>query len=122
MVAEKVQEADKNTILDIGILVYNQFGPQFPDVEVGSRLRTEVSLDVDFYHSAPLVYSWRVTSILMQTAPFIEIASRSGPFGGKVWTRDLSKSNYVEILKTDAWKDDHGRGDYILRCELLRPA
>jgi hypothetical protein len=122
VVAEKIRETDKTTVLDIGILVYSQFGPQFPDVQHGNRFRTELWLDVDPYHSSPLVYSWRITSILRQTAPFIEVASRSGPFGGKVLTRDVSKLGYEEIPRTDAWKDDTGLGEYILRCKLLGPS
>jgi hypothetical protein len=120
VVAEKIRETDKTTVLDIGILVYNQFGPQFPDVEHGSRFRTELLLGVDPYGSSPLTYSWRITSILRQTAPFMEIASRCRPFGTAP-TRDVSKSNYEEIPRTDAWKDDNGHGQYVLRCELLRP-
>ncbi len=119
VIAHKVRETDKSTILDLGILVYSQFGPQFSNVECGSRFRTELWLAVDPYHSSPFVYSWRITSILRQTTPFVETASR--PFGGKFLTRDVSKLGYEEISRTDAWKDDNGHGEYILRCELLPP-
>jgi hypothetical protein len=121
VVAEKIRETNNTTVLNIGILVYSQFGPQFPDVNDGSRLRTELWLEVDPYHSSPRIYSWRITSILRQTAPFMEIASHCRPFGGKALTRDISKSCYLDIPKTDAWKDDNGRADYILRCEPLQP-
>ncbi len=120
VVAEKIRETDRSTVLDIGILVYSQFGPQFPNVEQGSRFRTELWLGVDPYGSSPLVYSWRIASILKQTASFIETASPT--LGGKVLTRDRSKPNCEETSRTDAWNDDNGRGEYILRCELLRSA
>jgi hypothetical protein len=68
----------------------------------------------------PLVYSWRINSILRQTAPFIEAGADSGRLGGrKLLVRDASKLGYEEIQRTDAWSDDHGSGEYILVCDLL---
>jgi hypothetical protein len=65
-----------------------------------------------------LVYSWRITSVLRQTAPFIEIATDSNR-SGKMMVRDVSKLGYEEISRTHAWQDDNSFGEYILRCDLL---
>jgi hypothetical protein len=119
VVAEKIREKNEITVLDIGILVYSQGAPQFPHVELGSRFRTELRLEVDPYDAPCSKYSWRINSILRQIAPLLETASR--PFGGKLLTRDVSRLGYEEIPRTDAWKDDNGHGEYILRCQLLRP-
>jgi hypothetical protein len=130
VVAEKVLVTDAVTVLDIGILVYREGTSEFSNVERGDRIRTELELSVDpyFYFESlssdesipPLIYSWRITSILRQTAPFIEVASGSGGHrGAKMMARDVSKLGYAQILKTDAWQDDNGFGEYILRCDLL---
>ena len=85
--------------------MYSQFESRFANVECGAGFQTELNLGVDPYgfsgHVPALVYSWRTTSILRQTA------------------RDPSRFGYEEIPKTDAWHDDKGRADYILVCELL---
>jgi len=130
VVAEKVLATDDATVLDIGILVFREGASQFPEVEHSNRFRTELELGVDPYfyferlsksQGVPaLIYSWRVTSILRQTAPFIEMFSDSGPYAGrKTMVRDASKLGYEEISKTDAWQDDSGFCEYILRCDLL---
>jgi hypothetical protein len=46
----------------------------------------------------PLVYSWKICSIL-----------RENP----------QRLGFEEILKTDAWYDDGGHAEYVLRCDLL---
>lgn len=130
VVAEKVLVSDQLTVLDIGILVYQEGVSQFLMVEGSGRVRTQLELGVDPYmylerlskddQIPALVYSWRILSILRQTAPFIEVTSDCD-FGskGKVMTRDLSKLGYEEIARTDAWRDDEGLGEYILHCDLL---
>jgi hypothetical protein len=61
------------------------------------------------------ITSIRITSILRQTAPFIETVHG----GRKVLSRDASRLGYEEMRKTDAWHDDKGRADYVLVCDLL---
>jgi hypothetical protein len=58
----------------------------------------------------PLVYSWKIRSIFAQTAPFIETVDEA---------REPQRLGYKEILRTDAWNDDGGHADYVLRCDLL---
>lgn len=116
--------------MNVGILVYREEAVQFPDFPVGRRFRTQLEFGVDPYfyferHSKnervpPLIYSWRISSILRQTAPFIEVVADSGPYAGrKMVIRDPSKLGYQEIAKTDAWQDDGGTAEYILCCDLL---
>jgi len=130
VVAEKVLFSEAVTVLDIGILAYHDGPLQLPDTEGRCRLRTtlDLSLDPYFYferlrHDAgvpPLIYTWRISSILLQTAPFIETIADSGPYAGqRMKSRDASKLAYAEITRTDSWGDDGGFGEYILRCDLL---
>jgi hypothetical protein len=119
----RVQTAD-TTILDIGILVYSQFRSELVAYPQGTRLTVRLSLGVDPFHCfefinkltgvLPLVYSWKILSIMRQTAPFIETAP-----GSRHLIRDPQRLGYKEILKTDAWSDDGGHGEYLLVCELL---
>ena len=119
VVAEKVLETEKITVLDIGILVYREGPPLFPQVEIGTRFQTQVGLGVDpyFYFEflnqipgvPPLIYSWRMTSIGQQTAPFIKTIRDSGLLAGRtVWVRDRSQWNYQDVTRTDAQQDSHG--------------
>jgi hypothetical protein len=121
--AEKVADTGGATVIDIGIFAYcHNISLPFAELRTGQRFRTELHLNVDPFHNFelggqngetyPLVYSWRIRSILRQTAPFIEVSSGSR-------MRDPSKHGYEEISRTDAWKDDDGHGEYILRCDLL---
>jgi hypothetical protein len=116
-VAEVVLQTDDITILDIGILVYNEsslplrlFPPQ------GTRFAIQLGLGVDpfFYFERlcnipeipPLIYSWKISSILIQTKPFIEIeivAKLNFLSVGKVLVRDPQQFGYKEIPMTDAW-------------------
>jgi hypothetical protein len=119
-VAEVILQTDQVTILDIGVLVYRHASRQ-PRLSEESRFEIQLRLGVDpfSYFEAlsgngdvlPLVYSWKILSILRQTAPFIE--------AGKARYRDPQRLGYQEILKTDAWKDDGGHAEYLLRCDLL---
>jgi hypothetical protein len=121
-VAKSVVQSDQLTVLDVGIRVYTQMAlssvPAFP-VEGAFNIRLVFGVDPYFYFEVysgredpiPLVYSWRIKSILRQTAPFVEVAPRR-------FTRDRNRLGYEEIAKTDAWGDDEGRAQYLLRCEL----
>jgi hypothetical protein len=51
----------------------------------------------------PLIYSWKILSILIETTPFIEIAAKSGFLSGsKVMSRDPKQFGYKETPMTDA--------------------
>ncbi len=89
-----------------------------------SRFRTRLNLGIDPFgfwecHTPtavlPMVYTWRIESILQQTAPHVETVIN----GTRVLNRDASKPGWKTIIRTDAHHDDNGRAEYILRCELL---
>lgn len=126
VVAKVAVSTAKIEVLDIGFLAYRQpFSEAQSLPEEGSRIAVRIGLGVDpyFYFEAlgksadvlPLVYTWRVLSILKQTAPFMNV----GTDARQILTRDPDRRGYEEIAKTDAWNDDGGHGDYILRCELI---
>ncbi len=129
VVAETIVASDDITVLDIGILAYHDGPLELPDIKCGGRLRTALELSVDpyFYFERlsqdaaipALIYTWRIRSILRQTAPFVETVSDSGPYAGhRTKSRDASRRGYEEITRTDAWEDDGGYGEYLLRCDL----
>jgi len=76
------------TVLDIGVRVYRQEGVGGTGrfFAAGSTFRTKIEPGVDpyFYFEhlnriggvEPLVYTWRIDSIMMQAAPFIEAKPR----------------------------------------------
>jgi hypothetical protein len=124
-VADVVSQSDQITVLDIGVLTYQQTSSQQLSLPQGPRLAAQPRLGVDpFSYFAgvsktgevlPLVYSWKILSILRQTAPFIQTAAK----GQRMRIRDPQRLGFEEILKTDAWHDDGGHAAYILRCDLL---
>ncbi len=129
-VAEVLVQTDKITILDIGILVYEVPSSKQPSFLKGSNVAARMRLGVDPFHYSqtlsktgdvlPLVYSWKIRSIFAQTAPFIETLVEAGAITErKIRIRDPQRLGYKEILRTDAWKDDGGCAEYVLRCDLL---
>jgi hypothetical protein len=124
-VAETLVQTDEITVLNVGVLVYQHRSSQEPSFPVGHRFAVQLRLVVDAFHCfecrsktgevLPLVYSWKILSILRQTAPFVETVVE----GRKLRVRDTQRLGYEEILKTDAWNDDGGHAAYILRCDLL---
>jgi len=121
VVARCAAQSDQATLLDIGILVYGQMAlisePAFP---AGVTFRIRLGLDLGPFRygigdSGPMVYSWRIKSILRQTAPLMEVAPRT-------FTRNPNRPAYEEIPRTDAWRDDGGSAEYLVRCEFLAAA
>lgn len=108
-------------VIDIGIPVFWESAPP-KGLSVGDCVAGKATLGVDpfFYFERlgqrvsmpPLIYIWRIFEILRQTAPYI-------PAGPRVMIRDPSKLGWAPLQRTDAWNDDAGRADYLLRCELL---
>jgi hypothetical protein len=124
-VAEVIVENDKIAVIDIGVLAYQHASPKPLFLRKEPRVAIQLKLCVDAVGCfetqskngdvLPLVYSWKIISILKQTAPFIETIAE----GRKVRIRDQQRLGYEEILKTDAWNDDGGHAEYMLRCDLL---
>jgi hypothetical protein len=124
-VAQVLVQTEQITILDIGVLVYQHMSCPLVSLPLGSRIAVQLKLDVDPFHYfeslsktadvLPLVYSWRIRSILRQSAPFIDTVVE----GRKIRTRDPQHLGYDEVVKTDAWNDDGGNAEYVLRCDRL---
>lgn len=107
-------------VVDFGLCAYQEHA--FPKgTSIGTFVTAKMDLGVDpfFYFESlyalpgmpPLVYSWRINSIGIQTAPFIK--------KGNTLYRDESKLDYRTIGKTNAWGDDEGHAEYLLTCTQL---
>lgn len=110
------------TVLDFGLLAYCDSQP--PSAARGDWLTGRVSLEVDVYsyfeiHAKksgvpPAVYAWTISGIWHQTAPFVPDAAK----GPKWLKRDPGRLGWEWLDRTDAWSDDEGHADYLLRCRL----
>jgi len=107
-------------VVDFGLCAYQEHA--FPKgMNIGTFVTAKMNLGVDpyFYFESlyslpgmpPLVYSWRINSIGIQTAPFIK--------KGNAQYRDENKLDYRTIGKTHAWDDDGGNAEYVLTCTRL---
>ncbi len=123
--ADVVIEEAALTVIDFGIQAFSQRSLASKGLEQGRRLSMSVGLGVDpyFYFEAfsglpgvpPLIYSWRIASIVGYSAPYVESV---GADGRKVISRDDNRLTHRQIDGTDAWHDD-GWFQYTLQCELL---
>lgn len=112
--------ADRAWAVDCGIGIFQDERPP-ADISVGDWLGGVVNLGIDpfFYferlHSVdgfpPLIYTWQILSISMQTAPFIEV--------GGARTRDSGQHGWREVERTDAWHDNESFASYLFDCTLL---
>jgi hypothetical protein len=112
-------------VIDFGILAFKEDKPPL-GYNVGDFIETEIYLGVDpfFYFERlyktknipELIYTWSIDEIKMETAPFIEQTSE---YGRKYFVRDESKRNLKSVSKTDAWKDDNGNAEYVMKCTRL---
>jgi hypothetical protein len=125
VVGEVVYRSAEVWALDFGLLAFQNAKPP-EGVALGSFVTVELYLGIDpfFYFEGlhglpgmpPMIYSWTINSIHRQTAPFIKTRDESGR---QVLSRDQTKLGYKAIAKTDAWKDDKGNAEYILKCTKL---
>jgi hypothetical protein len=123
--AKVIFVAKRCFVLDFGLLAYRQAEPP-KSIRKGLWVQAEIYLGVDpfFYFEAlahvkgmpPLIYSWHINKISIETAPFIETVDARGT---RMMVRDETKSGFQEIEQTDAWNDDNGHGDYVLECTLM---
>jgi hypothetical protein len=125
VVGEVIYRSKEVWVLDFGLRVFDRVKPT-QGIALGEFVAVELQLGIDpfFYFEGlhelpgmqPMIYSWKINSILRQTAPFIETKDASG---WNVSLRDERKLGYITILKTDAWGDDKGNAEYILKCTKL---
>jgi hypothetical protein len=127
--AEIIVHSGEITILDIGVLAFGK-SSLLRSVPKGSQVSVRLGLGVDpfFYFEdlstradiPPLIYSWKILSILRQTAPFIERHHEADSLiASKTLVRNSHQLGYAEVIKTDAWHDDDGVAEYLLQCDRL---
>jgi hypothetical protein len=114
---------DDLLMLDFGLLAYREVRER-PALGTGWRAGT-VSLGVDpfFYFEGhakrpdvpPAIYSWDITGLWRQSAPFF---ATNIPGAGQVMVRDEERLGWMWLGKTDAWADDDGNADYLVRARL----
>lgn len=105
--------------VDFGVPVFREEPPP-RGARPGAWVRGEVRIGVDPFPyferlareaDAPaLIHDWTVAKIEMQTAPFVRVA-------GGYMTRDPARLGWKEVARTDAWRHDGGRAEYLLHCE-----
>lgn len=115
-------------ILDLGILVFQESAPP-KRLSVGDVVEGVFHLGVDpfFYFERlygnsripPMIQTWQLRQILIETAPFIESREFGAAGGRRYLERDPDKLEMREIAETDAWEDDNGSAEYVFVCELL---
>jgi hypothetical protein len=122
--------AVKSYVIDLGgLMAYRALPGGAEQFVEGQTLQGHVSLGIDPYDYfetlgyrndfPPLLYQWTIVGLLLQTAPWVEVAPRTR-------ARDRSKWKWVEIQATDGWEDDDGSASYLLEChrdatEPIRP-
>lgn len=128
--ARVVYTARESWGIDFGLLAYTNQPPP-PGVKVGAAVSAQIWLGVDYYLYAqalskievvpPMIYTWKIQKILMQTTPFIKtISTEPGRlFGKEIFVRDREKLSYKELVSTDARSDDDGNATYILSCDQV---
>ncbi len=117
------RDSDAFVMIDVGLLAYS-VDTRLPTCEVGQGLRGRVGLGVDPFiyfeehgvhdHVPPAVYTWAITGIWREQAPWIPV----GPSSPRELMRDPDRLGWGWQDRTDAWADDEGRGGYLLRCRL----
>jgi hypothetical protein len=108
------------SVIDVGVLCFIENPDDYFTAGVGIVGGIYLGIDPFFYMAnlsritdAPaLIYDWRIEDILIETAPLVETKPH-------YYERDKSKLGRKSIPRTDAWRDDDGSGDYILRCTLF---
>lgn len=128
--ARVVYTARESWGIYFGLLAYTNQPPP-PGIKVGAAISAQIWLGVDYYlydqalskieAVPPMIYTWRVQQIHMQTTPFIKtISTEPGRlFGKEIFVRDLEKLAYKELAATDARSDDDGSANYLLACEEI---
>ena len=120
---------DGVVVLDFGLLAYREEGTRF-EVTAGHWLQGRIALGIDPFayferlsrdpRYPDLVYTWDVTAIWQESAPFVD---RAG-----MYRRDRTRRGRVSRARTDAWAEQGWSGsrsieadvpDYVLDCALV---
>jgi hypothetical protein len=105
-------------VIDFGLGAYTEQTPS--GLNAGSFVRGPIRLWVDpfFYFERhalrdevpPLIYSWTITGLWWQTAPFVLRRGR--------WERDEAKRAWAPLDRTDAAPPGERGHEFLLRCRL----
>jgi len=116
-----IHKPDNWWAVDVGIKAFRESKPPI-NLKTDDSFNGRIWLGIDpfFYFeslnktdSAPaLIYDWKILEILVQTAPFVKTKDN-------IMVRDKTKLNWRSISKTNAWRDDNGNAEYLLKCEQL---
>jgi hypothetical protein len=132
-VTAKVVVAAKDFVmLDVGLLAYTSGA--LATANDGAWLAGRISLEVDPYdyfenhagkRAVPAaVHTWTITGIWLQTAPFVAASAEdlkrypAVGISGNLLVRDSKRLGWSSLERTDAWADDDGHAEYLLRCRL----
>jgi hypothetical protein len=118
--------ADKDVwIIDFGIMAYCT-QPIPLDAKVGDLYEISAYIGVDPFDYferlnrkpgvPPLIYSWKIDAIQLETTPWIEKADARGR---TIKMRDESRFSCKSVDRTSAWDHDEGSAEYALHCTLL---
>ena len=119
-----VRAAPSSWVVDFGVPAFQNSEPPGwaqPGVLVAGRVY--VGIDPFFYleelKDEPgmpnLLRDWLVRRIFLETTPWKESTDAGGR---KVVTRADVPRSFVEVRRTDAWKDDGGHAHYVFESEL----
>ncbi len=113
-----VYSTERVWVLDFGFLVFQEFKPP-KFATKGNWIEGEIYLGIDpYFYKAylnkipdmpSLIYSFKIEKIFLETTPWI-----TKP--GNNIIRDSEKESFREVSKTNAWDDDNGIANYILKC------
>ena len=118
-----VRATKSHWVVDFGVPAFqNSKPPRW--VKAGRSVQGTVYIGVDpfFYFEVlkdepgmpDLFRTWQVRRILLETTPWRETTDASGR---RVIARAEVPPTFIEVPRTDAWKDDDGRAAYVLECE-----
>jgi len=116
--------AQEAWVLDCGVLAFNDQPPP-PGVREGTWMEGELSLEIDPFSyferlfklpgMPALTYDVRIEEILLETTPW-----KTRQVGRQTFQeRAAGRVSHAPIQQTDAWADDGGYAEYVLRCALL---
>ena len=118
--AEIAYVNDRVWVLDMGFLAYQETKPP-PYARKGRWVEGEVNIGIDpfmyFEHlknlggMPVLTYNFRVDQIFLETTPWLTDQT--------INVRDEQNESFREIAETDAWNDDGGNANYILKCVFI---
>lgn len=120
--AEVIYIDNEAWVIDFGLKAFEE--QKIPKgIKVGDFVSGEFVIGIDpfFYFEnlkqkstfPDITYKWKIDKIEMETTPLIETSP-------KYFERDKENESYIEVQKTDAWKDFDGNASYYLYCETIK--